>query len=178
VLRTVHVNAPRARVWARTWLNIQSSLDGFSSYMMGTCYKGPQATWDTYLFKQRVYTCERVCDLALAHLWTDSLQMWWDIQQIPRGYMSYVMCVWMHVLTERTSILSWICLARDGQWLVYLMIYSMHSDDDLLLLGITTTSISETPILCVCTFPRLACTYRLLTTKNGHVMSLLCVIVV
>jgi hypothetical protein len=26
-----------------------------------------------------------------------------DIQQIPRDYMGYLICVWMHVLTARTS---------------------------------------------------------------------------
>jgi hypothetical protein len=41
-----------------------------------------------------------------------------DIKQIPIGYMSYFMCVWMHVLTARTCLHLRICLARDGQWLV------------------------------------------------------------
>jgi hypothetical protein len=43
-----------------------------------------------------------------------------SIQQTPRGYMSHIICVWMHVLTARTSIYSRICQARDGQWLVVL----------------------------------------------------------
>jgi hypothetical protein len=41
-----------------------------------------------------------------------------NIQQISRRYMSYLICVWMHVLTACTSIHSQICKARDGQWLV------------------------------------------------------------
>jgi hypothetical protein len=43
-----------------------------------------------------------------------------DITQIPLGYMSYCICVWMHVLTARTCLHLRICLARDGQWLVFL----------------------------------------------------------
>jgi hypothetical protein len=54
-----------------------------------------------------------------------------SIQQIPRGYMSHIMCVWMHVLRARTSISSRICQARDGQWLfvynVRLNILCQHS---------------------------------------------------
>jgi hypothetical protein len=38
-----------------------------------------------------------------------------NIQQISRGYMRYLICVRMHVVTARTSIHSRICQARDGQ---------------------------------------------------------------
>jgi hypothetical protein len=56
----------------------------------------------------RVCVCERPCA---------------SIQRIPRGYMSHIICVWMHVLTARTSIYSRICQARDGQWLVYIILH-------------------------------------------------------
>jgi hypothetical protein len=36
-------------------------------------------------------------------------------------YMSYLICVWMHVLTARTCLHLRICLARDGQWLVLII---------------------------------------------------------
>jgi hypothetical protein len=61
----------------------------------------------SYTACTRVRAC--VCERACA-----------SIQQIPRGYMSHIMCVWMHVLKARTSIYSRICQARDGQWLVQL----------------------------------------------------------
>jgi hypothetical protein len=51
----------------------------------------------------RACVCERACA---------------SIQQIPRRYMNHISCVWMHVLTARTSVYSRICQARDGQWLV------------------------------------------------------------
>jgi hypothetical protein len=54
------------------------------------------------------------------HACTDSLQIVYHIPQISRGCMIYLMCVWMHVITVRTSIHSRICQARDGQWLVYI----------------------------------------------------------
>jgi hypothetical protein len=41
-----------------------------------------------------------------------------DIKQIPIGYICYLICVWMYVLTARTCLHLRICLARDGQWLV------------------------------------------------------------
>jgi hypothetical protein len=77
------------------------------------------------MFKHRMHACERVCasarvikrSLILARILS---KFGGDIQQIPRGYryMSYLICVWMHALTGRTSIHSRICQARDGQWLV------------------------------------------------------------
>jgi hypothetical protein len=45
-----------------------------------------------------------------------------DIRQITLGYMSYLICVWMHVLTARTCLHLRICLARDGQWLVIIIL--------------------------------------------------------
>jgi hypothetical protein len=38
----------------------------------------------------------------------------------PQRLHGHTICVWMHVLTARTSIYSRICQARDGQWLVYI----------------------------------------------------------
>jgi hypothetical protein len=62
----------------------------------------------TACMRLRACVCERACA---------------SIQQIPRGYMSHIICcVWMHVLTARTSIYSRICQARDGQWLVLLIL--------------------------------------------------------
>jgi hypothetical protein len=64
-----------ARVRVRAWLYIHLSLDGFSSNLMGTYYKWPQVTWDTYIscsrtacmrVSMRVWACmcERVCASA------------------------------------------------------------------------------------------------------------------
>jgi hypothetical protein len=62
----VHVHAPGAHVQARVCeracagLNIQLSLDGFSSNWMGThytCYMG----YILIMFKHRVHACERAC---------------------------------------------------------------------------------------------------------------------
>jgi hypothetical protein len=105
------------RVRARAWLNIQLTLDGFSSNLMGIYYKWQQITWDTYVLcsstaymraSERACVCERACaDSRILSKFCG------DIQQIPRGYMSYLMCVWMHILTTRTSIHSQIVQARD-----------------------------------------------------------------
>jgi hypothetical protein len=77
------------------------------------------------MFKHRVQAC--VCELTCASACVTKRSLIWerilpkfggDIQHIPIGYTSYLICVWMHVLTARTSIHSQIFQARDGQWLV------------------------------------------------------------
>jgi hypothetical protein len=88
-----------ARVWVRAWLHIQLSLDGFSSNLM----------WHIL----QMTTSYTACTCVRA-----------SIQQIPRGCTSHIICVWMHVLTARTSIYSRICQARDGQWLVQIKPYN------------------------------------------------------
>jgi hypothetical protein len=129
-LHTFHVHTPRARAQARVcerasaWLTIRLSMDGFSSNFLWTYYTSQQVARETCIsFPSTACTRSSACVRshvikAFAHLSTDSPKMSWDIQQIPRGYMSYLLCVWMHVLTARTSIHSRICQARDGQWLV------------------------------------------------------------
>jgi hypothetical protein len=93
---------------ARAWFNSQLSLDGFSSNLMGTYYKWPQVTWDTYVScSNTACVCERAC--ASASVIKRSLiferilfRFGGDKRQIPIGYMRYLICVWMHVLTART----------------------------------------------------------------------------
>jgi hypothetical protein len=105
--RTARMRAS-ARVRARAWFNSQLSLDGFSSNLMGTYYKWSQVTWDTYLSCSiTACVCERAC--ASASVIKRSLifkrilfRFGGDIRQIPIGYMRYLICVWMHVLTART----------------------------------------------------------------------------
>jgi hypothetical protein len=114
--RTARMRAS-ARVRARAWFNSQLSLDGFSSNLMGTYYTWPQVTCDTYL-SCSVTACVCACACASVHVrarvWLSRVWVW----QIPTGYMRYLICVWMHVLTARTCLHLRICLARDGQWLV------------------------------------------------------------
>jgi hypothetical protein len=71
----------------------------------------------------RACVCERAC--ANASIIKRSLvfkrilfKFGGDIQQIPKSYMRYLICVWMHVLTARTCLHSRICQAHAGQWLV------------------------------------------------------------
>jgi hypothetical protein len=54
------------------------------------------------MFRHCVHACEHACAFGV------------NIQQKSRSYMSYLICVWMHVLIARTSIHSRICQARDG----------------------------------------------------------------
>jgi hypothetical protein len=86
--------------------HIQLSLDGFSSNLMGTYYKWLQVTWDTYLCSITACVCERACASAsvIKHslIFERILRFGGDIRQIPIGYMRYLICVWMHVLTART----------------------------------------------------------------------------
>jgi hypothetical protein len=55
----------------RAWLSIRLSLDGFSPNLVKTYYRSPQIAWVNYL----LLITTRMC--MLAHLWTDSLQIWW-----------------------------------------------------------------------------------------------------
>jgi hypothetical protein len=101
------------RVWVRAWLHIQLSLDGFSSNM--DMHILQMTTRYTACTRVRACMCERACA---------------SIQQIHRGYISHIICVWMHVLTARTSIYSRICQARDansGWILVICIIYAVHT---------------------------------------------------
>jgi hypothetical protein len=110
---------------AHAWFNSQQSLNGFSSNLMSTYYKWPQVTWDTYWLYlitacMRACVCERACVIKRSLIFEGILfKFGGDIKQIPIGYMSYLICVWMHVLTVRTCLHLRISLARDGQWLVY-----------------------------------------------------------
>jgi hypothetical protein len=117
---------------AHAWFNIQLSLDGFSSNLMGTYYKWPQVTWDTYLSCSST-ACTRVCECACASVrvrvraWLSTRsssngfsKFRGDIQHIPRVYMSYLIWVWTHVITALISIHSRICQVCDGQWIVTL----------------------------------------------------------
>jgi hypothetical protein len=120
------------RVRVRAWLNIHLSINGFSSDVLGTYYKWPHVTWATYLScscSRTARTRESVC--ASARVIKRSL----IFEQISRGYMGYLIYVWMHVLTVRTSIHSRIvthmiiehCQARDGQWLVLINLYIFNN---------------------------------------------------
>jgi hypothetical protein len=112
-----------ARVRASARLNIPLSLDGLSSNVMTSSNMG----YILIIFKHRLHTCVsvRVHACASARVIKRSLifeqilsKLCGVIQQISSGYMSYLICVWMHILTARTSIHSRICQACDRQWLV------------------------------------------------------------
>jgi hypothetical protein len=85
-----------ARVRARAWLNIQLSLDGFSSNVMGTTTK------DHKLHGIHTYHVQslRACACASASVIKRSLiferilfKFDGDLKQIPISYMRYLMCV-------------------------------------------------------------------------------------
>jgi hypothetical protein len=59
------------------------------------------------MFKHRVHACERACASVIKRslIFERILSKFGgDIQLISRGYMRYLNCVLMHVLTARTSI--------------------------------------------------------------------------
>jgi hypothetical protein len=61
------------------------------------------------MFTHRAHACESACvsaSMIKRSLIFDPVlsKFGGDIQQIHRGYIGYLMCMWMHVLTARTSI--------------------------------------------------------------------------
>jgi hypothetical protein len=117
-LHTYHVHAPRVR--ARAWVTVRLSMDGFSSNFPWTYYTSQHVAMETYLpcpstactrasARVRACVCERECVgarvIKRSLIFERILSKFdGDIQHIPRGYMSYLIGVWMHIQTARTSI--------------------------------------------------------------------------
>jgi hypothetical protein len=95
--RTAYTRAS-ASVRARARVSARLSLDGLSPNLLGTCYMSPQIAWATFNFhaprargRVRMLTTRAcVCLLIFELIF---YKFGGDIQQIPRDYMVYLMCV-------------------------------------------------------------------------------------